>query len=402
MKRKQWRYGISLAFIGVTVGLFWRWKVDINYYHSLRSQASQVKKWTADTKGLQPKAKSLAEITSVFSHSSIDSSIIFDSKDHIQTFVIPGLRGGWSINPSNNKAAFSDNWVPQGISQSKHNYYISAYDGNKKLNSVIYQIDKKTKQYNKTIILPSKSHVGGIVYDRKKNRLFYSNDVKGKGGLGYISKKQIDAYQASKDKKPICATYIEWALGRRTSAITLYQHQLIIAKYGKRKSERSIVAVPLHSNDLPYPIQKEKVNEMALLSKAKTTDDFLKYLIKEKVINSEHPGWNRLQGITIASTGLTILSQSNGQKYSKIWFKMPNNHGWSKLNYTPLKGENYITLPHSVEEISLDEKNTSLAVIFESGARKYREKGMFMWRPSMMDRVVLLPMDKLSFGIADR
>ncbi|KMO63091.1 hypothetical protein PZ01_05810, partial [Lacticaseibacillus rhamnosus] len=103
-------------------------------------------------------------------------------------------------------------------------------------------------------------------------------------------------------------------------------------------------------------------------------------------------GWDRIQGIAIAKTGLTFVSQSNGAKPGKIWIRIPLDKSWSKLTFaTPKSGDKIINVPNSVEEISLNADDSQLALIFESGAKAYREEGSFWKRPHYMDRIMLLP-----------
>ena len=286
--------------------------------------------------------------------------------------VIPGLRGAWSINAKTKKAGFGNNWVPQGVTQSKDAIYMSLYDGNHKLNSIIVQVNKHNAKYNKTLILRSKSHVGGITYDIDHQRLLWSDDAAQTTGAGisYVSQREIDAYSAKATQQPIKSTRIELHLARRTSAIALYNNQLVFVKYGQNKKNRSILALPLNANGLPAPITMKQ----------------------KKVINSYNNGWDRLQGIAVAKSGLTLLSQSNGSAPGKIWIRVPGNKSWTKLDFTaPKSGSKIINVPNSVEEISLDLSEKHISMIFESGAKAYREAGSFMHRPSYMDRVIILP-----------
>ena len=185
-----------------------------------------------------------------------------------------------------------------------------------------------------------------------------------------MSQREIDAYSAKATQQPIKSTHIELHLAGPTSAITLYNNQLGFVKYGQNKKNRSILALPLNANGLPAPIT----------------------MMQKKVINSSNNGWDRLQGIAVAKIGLTLLSQSNGSAPGKIWILVPDNKSWTKLDFTaPKSGSKIIIVPHSVEDISLDPSEKHISMIFESGAKVYREAGTFMHRPSYMDRVIILP-----------
>ena len=366
---KKWVWVTVLSAIGIVALGFGGWALIDHYqYSQLVDQPSDVKKWEADPRPLQSKSAAIKQIKAIGQSDPLEKRAATDAK----LVVIPGLRGAWSINAKTKKAGFGNNWVPQGVTQSKDAIYMSLYDGNHKLNSIIVQVNKHNAKYNKTLILRSKSHVGGITYDIDHQRLLWSDDAAQTTGAGisYVSQREIDAYSAKATQQPIKSTRIELHLARRTSAIALYNNQLVFVKYGQNKKNRSILALPLNANGLPAPITMKQ----------------------KKVINSYNNGWDRLQGIAVAKSGLTLLSQSNGSAPGKIWIRVPGNKSWTKLDFTaPKSGSKIINVPNSVEEISLDLSEKHISMIFESGAKAYREAGSFMHRPSYMDRVIILP-----------
>lgn len=365
---KKWVWVTVLSVIGIVALGFGGWALIDHYqYSQLVDQPSDVKKWEADPRPLQSKSAAIKQIKAIRQSNPLEKRAATNAK----LVVIPGLRGAWSINAKTKKAGFGNNWVPQGFTQSKDAIYMSLYDNNHKLNSIIVQVNKHNAKYNKTLILRSKSHVGGITYDIDHQRLLLSDDAQTKGaGISYVSQREIDAYSAKATQQPIKSTQIELHLAGPTSAITLYNNQLVFVKYGQNKKNRSILALPLNANGLPAPITMKQ----------------------KKVINSSNKGWDRLQGIAVAKSGLTLLSQSNGSAPGKIWILVPGNKSWTKLDFTaPKSGSKIINVPNSVEDISLDPSEKHISMIFESGAKAYREAGTFMHRPSYMDRVIILP-----------
>ena len=366
---KKWVWVTVLSVIGIVALGFGGWALIDHYqYSQLVDQPSDVKKWEADPRPLQSKSAAIKQIKAIRQSDPLEKRAATNAK----LVVIPGLRGAWSINAKTKKAGFGNNWVPQGFTQSKDAIYMSLYDNNHKLNSIIVQVNKHNAKYNKTLILRSKSHVGGITYDIDHQRLLWSDDAaQTKGaGISYVSQREIDAYSAKATQQPIKSTQIELHLAGPTSAITLYNNQLVFVKYGQNKKNRSILALPLNANGLPAPITMKQ----------------------KKVINSSNNGWDRLQGIAVAKSGLTLLSQSNGSAPGKIWILVPDNKSWTKLDFTAPKSESkIINVPNSVEDISLDPSEKHISMIFESGAKAYREAGTFMHRPSYMDRVIILP-----------
>lgn len=365
---KKWVWVTVLSVIGIVALGFGGWAlIDHYHYSQLVDQPSDVKKWEADPRPLQSKSAAIKQIKAIGQSNPLEKRAATNAK----LVVIPGLRGAWSINAKTKKAGFGNNWVPQGVTQSKDAIYMSLYDNNHKLNSIIVQVNKHNAKYNKTLILRSKSHVGGITYDIDHQRLLWSDDAQTKGaGISYVSQREIDTYSAKATQQPIKSTQIELHLAGPTSAITLYNNQLVFVKYGQNKKNRSILALPLNANRLPAPITMKQ----------------------KKVINSSNNGWDRLQGIAVAKSGLTLLSQSNGSAPGKIWILVLDNKSWTKLDFTaPKSGSKIIIVPHSVEDISLDPSEKHISMIFESGAKVYREAGTFMHRPSYMDRVIILP-----------
>lgn len=365
---EKWVWVTVLSVIGIVALGFGGWALIDHYqYSQLVDQPSDVKKWEADPRPLQSKSAAIKQIKAIGQSDPLEKRAATNAK----LVVIPGLRGAWSINAKTKKAGFGNNWVPQGFTQSKDAIYMSLYDNNHKLNSIIVQVNKHNAKYNKTLILRSKSHVGGITYDIDHQRLLLSDDAQTKGaGISYVSQREIDAYSAKATQQPIKSTQIELHLAGPTSAITLYNNQLVFVKYGQNKKNRSILALPLNAKGLPAPITMKQ----------------------KKVINSSNNGWARLQGIAVAKSGLTLLSQSNGSAPGKIWILVPDNKSWTKLDFTaPKSGSKIINVPNSVEDISLDPSEKHISMIFESGAKAYREAGTFMHRPSYMDRVIILP-----------
>lgn len=76
-----------------------------------------------------------------------------------KTYIAPGIK-----NTSINGFA-SSNMVIQAVTFAGKYMLMTAYDGKSEENSVVYVIDKKTKKYITTIVLPGRNHVGGIAYD---------------------------------------------------------------------------------------------------------------------------------------------------------------------------------------------------------------------------------------------
>ena len=82
------------------------------------------------------------------------------------TCPIPGLIKTCYVESGSTKA--SEGYVPQGLCSTGDYWLSTAYDGDRKGNSVIYVINKSTKKVISTLTLPNKYHVGGIAFDGKR------------------------------------------------------------------------------------------------------------------------------------------------------------------------------------------------------------------------------------------
>ena len=85
--------------------------------------------------------------------------IVKKSANYSKSYTIPGIR-------STNVNGFeSTSMCPQGLTFAENYLLISAYDTYNEENSVIYVMDKTSKELLTVIVLPNKTHAGGITYD---------------------------------------------------------------------------------------------------------------------------------------------------------------------------------------------------------------------------------------------
>lgn len=76
-----------------------------------------------------------------------------------KSFIYPGLHN------SEIDGFTSKSMIPQGMTFAKDHLLLTAYDNAGEENSVVYVMDKTTRKYITTVVLPTKGHVGGITYD---------------------------------------------------------------------------------------------------------------------------------------------------------------------------------------------------------------------------------------------
>lgn len=88
-----------------------------------------------------------------------------------KSFILPGMKvtnvGGFN----------STRMVPQSIAFAKDYLLITAYDYNKAQESVIYVMNRKTRKYLTTIVMPHTGHMGGIAYDGENVWYTYSKNL---------------------------------------------------------------------------------------------------------------------------------------------------------------------------------------------------------------------------------
>lgn len=88
-----------------------------------------------------------------------------------KSYVMPGLK-------VTNVAGFNvTRMVPQSITFAGNYLLISAYDFTKTQESVIYIMDKVTRKYITTLVLPHTGHVGGLTYDGVNVWLTYGKNL---------------------------------------------------------------------------------------------------------------------------------------------------------------------------------------------------------------------------------
>lgn len=389
------KLGLILGIILTAVLLF----IAGNWYQNQQSLAnmiaksSEVPKWTADPKPLVSQKN--FEKNSV-SRVKADGQKIDPAT--ISSIVIPGLRGAWSIDHQTKRASFGTNWVPQGVTESGTQYFISLYDGDHKRNSIIVLIDKKSQKYQKTLILGSKSHVGGITYDQERQRLWWADDrKKDAAGIAYTSQATIDDYDARQVKGAIDYQRISIPWYTRTSTIQYYKNQLFVGIYRPGKPGPLLVMPTDTTTGLPNARISTVVDGVDLTSRKQLVER----LLAENVLSKISVDDPNTQGVAVTGKeGLTLISASDGLANSNIQVKQPNQKSGTSFRLDEeKKGDHTITMPPSIEQISV--YSDHLSAIFESGAKKYREVDALFGRPIITDRIMILKIEAVNPKSAD-
>lgn len=380
MKKIVWVLGAIVTAVLLFLAI--NWYQNRQNLNDMIARSSEVPKWTADTRALVTKKN--------FEQNSI-SRVKADGQKidpaNVSSIVIPGLRGAWSVNHQTKQASFGTNWVPQGVTESGNQYFISLYDGDHKRDSIIVIIHKKSRTYEKTLILGSKSHVGGITYDQERQRLWWADDhKKDAAGIAYTSQATIDSYDARKVKGAIAFTRISIPWYTRTSTIQYYKNQLIVGIYRPGKPGPLMVMPTDQTTGLPDARISTVVDGVDLTSRKQ----LVKRLLAENVLSKISIDDPNTQGVAVTGkSGLTLISSSEGIENSMIQVKQPNQKSGTGFRLDKeTVGDHTITMPPSIEQISV--YSDHLSAIFESGAKKYREVDALFGRPIITDRIMIL------------
>ncbi|MCZ2491414.1 DUF805 domain-containing protein [Dellaglioa carnosa] len=377
---------MSVLVVALSLGsVIWK---NLETYGDEAYEASQVKKWTAEQHALLTDEQ-FNQMVSKYS----DKKITGMTKGKNRTVIIPGLRGAWSINHDTKDAAFGTNWVPQGLTETKEQYLISAYDGNHRLNSVIFLVNKDTGKYQKTIILSTKSHVGGLAVDKDHGLLWVSNDTKAEARIEAISLTDMAKYDAAKTEKPIKATQnakLPWA--SKVSGLSYYKNNLAIVKYGKNKSVRSVTDIEVdHKSGL---VTKKTMQGAPIPDEVTTLKGVADILKKNNVIKSYTPGYDRMQGFSVVPSPddnwvIALYTQSNGDSASKLIMQSEafNNGQLNFNNKSTFLASLY--LPPSVEQVSADPSEKQISLLFEGAAAEYSKFRFGLFRAPFIDRLVI-------------
>lgn len=248
-----------------------------------------------------------------------------------RSFIIPGLIntdiGGFT----------STRMCPQGMTFAYDYLLISAYDLAAEENSVIYVMDKVTKELLTTLILPSKTHAGGLAFDG--SNIWVPTGKK----VSAIPLKVID--EAALNGEPYY--YVTYkttkTLAVTVSFLTYYDNQLWVGSYNELK------------NTYMYSYELTKKETKPSLKKKSSI-----YLP------------TRVQGIAFTEDGALILSRSC-QLYKGLRGYMRQldvyrpDYANAVNNEIPLRECVYsVEMPSMNEGIALDDG--FIYVLFESAA----------------------------------
>ena len=248
-----------------------------------------------------------------------------------KSYIVPGMK-------TTDVSGFQSNrMTPQSICAAGKYLLISAYDYNKVNESVIYIMNKSTRKYISSMVLPHKGHVGGIAYDGSNLWIAYGDTLQS-------IKYSTICSAANKAKKYTNVTSFSTraTTAGQASYVTYYRGRIWAGSYSQNRSAY------LYG----YSIQN------------KTGKANLKATCKILLPN-------RTQGVAMTSKGYLLVSRSCQTKKGKSGFlsKMETyKPSWGKYKGTIHAGKvkKTVSMPPMNEGIVVDGKYT--LVIYESVA----------------------------------
>ena len=230
-------------------------------------------------------------------------------------------------------------YIPQGLSIVNENIYITAYDGKKKKNSVIFEIHKDNSY--RIITLDTKAHVGGITFD-EINNLFWICDTNG----------TISSYSY----EDVITKNNVWA---KIKKLNVDNNDLL-----NHKGFASVAYITFYDNHLF--VGNYSTNNNGILKRFKITENGNIDLSSVKIYKTP----NKVQGVAFYeddNTTYILFSISYGLvKNSNLTINIFNEDTFDYSNNCFIS---YV-MPRMMEEIIVDDDN--FIALFESNAYKYR------------------------------
>jgi fibronectin type 3 domain-containing protein len=140
--------------------------------------------------------------------------------NYSKSFAMPGMI-------STNVAEFNcTTMIPQGLTYAKSCFFMTAYDSKGVENSVVYVLDGSSRELLTTIILPNKSHAGGIAFDGKN---LWITQAKTLRSIPYSAVS--DAIENEEAYVELDSYGVEIDLPQQAATVTYYKKLLWVASY---------------------------------------------------------------------------------------------------------------------------------------------------------------------------
>ena len=274
------------------------------------------------------------------------------------TYAIPGLVRAKNIRARGDDKGtvdYADDMTPQGLAITDDYVIVSAYSKSKDFYSVLWVLNRATRDFVKTVVLDNCDHVGGLAYDADRDRLWVAAKQPGGGAaaLGCFSMDDIDTYNFDESGTTLPYDDIVVLKGIEHTSFVTYFDNIIYAGDFNTVVGGTLGCYEL--DDRGYPTSGGDDADGVAPKRTVSIPD-------------------EIQGITFTE-GMIILSQSWGPHDAHLM-------GYIDTDVDDLDDLTYDNcvfdevMPPYLEQIKA--VGTDLYVVFESSAKEYRgRKGVF-------------------------
>ena len=245
--------------------------------------------------------------------------------------------------------------TPQGLAVSEDYLFISAYCSQQEHHSQLYIIERTSGRHLKTVVLPKRPHVGGLVFDRATQMLWLTITGKGMGRVACVS---LQALLEDETNQPIAyQQVIELAGITHSSYLAADGGELVSGTFALKQG--GVVA------NYPLSVLSDSGRKAPPRIKPR----------KRRVTTT------KVQSIAF-TTEYMLLARSFGPGSAELWVfskdatVLTRKHALRRIKF-----------PHYLEQIVVEKGQ--LYCLFESGAWAYRQKG------GSIDEVVVLDLATL-------
>ena len=247
--------------------------------------------------------------------------------------------------------------TPQGLAVSEDYLFISAYCSQQEHHSQLYIIERTSGRHLKTVVLPKRPHVGGLVFDRATQMLWLTITGKGMGRVACVS---LQALLEDETNQPIAyQQVIELAGITHSSYLAADGGELVSGTFALKQG--GVVA------NYPLSVLSDSGRKAPPRIKPR----------KRRVTTTKV----QIQSIAF-TTEYMLLARSFGPGSAELWVfskdatVLTRKHALRRIKF-----------PHYLEQIVVEKGQ--LYCLFESGAWAYRQKG------GSIDEVVVLDLATL-------
>ena len=315
-----------------------------------------------DRTNAAPAVHTLSEVTEILMQ--YDDFFTEEMVEHLSleqnfgTYIIPGLKSTRTVNSKTGQSDICTSMTPQGMDVTEDSIFVSAYCHTKKHNSVLYQIDKKSGRFVKEIIMPNRTHAGGIAYDNLNQVLWVSDMLNGEAAVSLYTMEALENYQYDKTKKPLPFLETHVLEGLARNSFMAFRGGSLYAGYFSLSGDSIInrYSVYFEINEQNKEEYEELNRERELFSNVAIDQEWADIL-------------SQVQGLEVFGNYL-FLSQSYGFSDSKLRIYERSVIESEKYSLKKKEEIKSFSLPNRMEQICIQDGR--LYMLFESGAYVYR------------------------------